>query len=143
MPYTRNITIDEFVFFITMMFINGKPVSPIQSVLTLALIVGGLAVMVFFLLPVIGTLLVVFALAVVGLILYGMYYKWRYGDPVKKMQEELARKMASQMNPQAYASEQTRQEATKTDTRSSQTRTGVKRTTTIEDAVIVEEVTRR
>lgn len=120
------------------LYINGRPVNPIVTFLVSAVVLAGVVGLGILLLPVIGGLFVIALIAVGGIALYGAYCRWRYGDPFARMQkqaEEILRRRASvqtEENQQRNA-----QEAEGT------ARTGVKRTTTIEDAVVVEEIRRK
>lgn len=113
-----------------MIYINGRGVSPFATILVIALCV----LLGVLLLPVIGGLFLVFLLFVLCLALYGIYWRWRHGDPIKRMQEELAARMkGEEMREEPF-------KETATEKRANQTRVGVKRVTEVEDAVIVEEI---
>ncbi len=115
-----------------MIYINGRGVNPFATILVIALCV----VLGVLLLPVIGGLLLAFLIFVLCVALYGIYWRWRHGDPIKRMQEELAARMqGAEGEPREEPF--TRPEKEK---RANQTRVGVKRVTEVEDAVIVEEI---
>ncbi len=114
-----------------MIYINGRGVSPLATILVIALCV----VLGVLLLPVIGGLFLFFLIFVLGVALYGIYWRWRHGDPIKRMQEELA----ARMNGETETREEVFKETPK-EKRSNQARVGVKRVTEVEDAVIVEEI---
>jgi len=115
-------------------YINGRGVNPLVTIVALVL----LALMGFLLLPILGGLFLVFLFFVAGLFLYGLYWRWRHGDPLKQMQEELAKKMAEQS--ENYGAQSQKDEAPNTMAR---TKVGVKRSAEVEDAVIVDEIERR
>ena len=89
-----------------------------------------------------------FLAVIAGLSLYGIYWRWRHGDPFTRMQEEIKAQMkqAERFEEQA---ERESQEQSPFDVRERQTpqgkraRVGVKRVTEVEDAVIVDEISRR
>lgn len=114
-----------------MIYINGRGVSPFATILVIALCV----LLGVLLLPVIGGLLLAFLIFVLCVALYGVYWRWRHGDPIKRMQEELA----ARMQGESETREEPFNEAPK-EKRTNQTRVGVKRVTEVEDAVIVEEI---
>lgn len=113
-----------------MIYINGRGVSPFATILVIALFV----VLGVLLLPVIGGLLLAFLIFVLCVALYGIYWRWRHGDPIKRMQEELAARMG-QEKPREEVFKHTEKQK-----HPNQTRVGVKRVTEVEDAVIVEEI---
>lgn len=120
-----------------MIIFNGRPVNPFSSVLFFLVLIG----LGWLLLPLLGGLLLIFLLVIAGFVLYGLYWKWRYGDPVKKMREEFMRTMNGDATAQndTYASPEPPKDATK----ATRVRAGIKRTQTVEDAVIVDEVSRK
>ncbi len=113
-----------------MIYINGRGVSPFATILVIALFV----ILGVLLLPVIGGLLLAFLIFVLCLALYGIYWRWRHGDPIKHMQEELAARMRQEQQREEPFEEPAKEK------RANQTRVGVKRVTEVEDAVIVEEI---
>ncbi len=113
-----------------MIYINGRGVSPFATILVIALCV----LLGVFLLPVIGGLLLAFLIFVLCVALYGIYWRWRHGDPIKRMQEELAARMKGEKMREEPFKEPAKEK------RANQTRVGVKRVTEVEDAVIVEEI---
>lgn len=120
------------------LYINGKRVNPIVSFLSTVAVVALLIGAFVFLLPLIGGLIVVALLAVLGLIGYGVYYRWRHGDPL----ENLRKKMAEQAQREAYGSMNSHTASQKESQREFD-KNGVRRRTEIEDAVVIEEVQRR
>lgn len=124
------------------LYINGRPVNPIVTFLVSAVILAGFVGLGILLLPVIGGLFLVALIAIGCIALYGMYCRWRYGDPFARMQrqaEEVLRRRANSQQAEAP-----RQEAPESeDLRSGEARTGIKRTTVIEDAIVVEEIRRK
>ena len=92
------------------------------------------------LLPVIGGILLFVLICVAALALYGVYWRWRHGDPLenlrKRMQEEMrAQEDAEDRVAEARAPEEGLKPGDKA-------QAGVKRTTVVEDAVVVEEIKR-
>ncbi|MBO5659172.1 MAG: hypothetical protein J6S08_07080 [Duodenibacillus sp.] len=120
------------------LYINGKRVNPIVSILSTVAFVAMLVAAFVFLLPLIGGLIVVALLAILGLIGYGFYYRWRHGDPL----ENLRKKMAEQAQQEAYGSMNARPSTQKETPREFE-KSGVRRKTEVEDAVVVDEVRRR
>ena len=119
------------------LYINGRPVNPVVAFLASAVVLAGLVGLAILLLPIIGGLFLA-ALIFVGCVaLYGLYSRWRYGDPFARMQkqaEEMLRHRAGEPQNQERADD---------DLKAGQARTGIKRTTVIEDAVVVEEIKRK
>ena len=125
-----------------MIFINGRGVNPLVTIAAIAVIVF-LGIL---LLPIIGGLFLVFLAVVVGLSLYGIYWRWRHGDPFKRMQDELNAQMqqAREFEEQAERSEEAPFNAKERQTpQGKRARVGIKRVTEVEDAVIVDEISRR
>lgn len=121
------------------LYINGRPVNPIVTFLVSVAVLAGIVGLGILLLPVIGGLFMVALIAIGGVALYGMYCRWRYGDPFERMQkqaEEMLHRRA-QGHEQDAMHPQAREEA---EFKSGEARTGIKRRTTIEDAVVVEEI---
>ena len=118
------------------------PVNPIVTFLVSAVILAGFVGLGILLLPVIGGLFLIALIAIGCIALYGMYCRWRYGDPFVRMQkqaEEALRRRANSRDQDAA-----RQEVPESDDlRSGEARTGIKRTTVIEDAIVVEEIRRK
>ena len=127
-----------------MVFINGRGINPLVTIAAIALIIF----IGILLLPIIGGLFLVFLAVIAGLSLYGIYWRWRHGDPFTRMQEEIKAQMkqAERFEEQA---ERESQEQSPFDVRERQTpqgkraRVGVKRVTEVEDAVIVDEISHR
>lgn len=127
-----------------MIFINGRGVNPLVTIAAIAVIIF----IGILLLPIIGGLFLVFLAVIAGLSLYGIYWRWRHGDPFKRMQEELNAQMKQAEGFEEQA-ERESQEQAPFDARERQTpqgkraRVGVKRVTEVEDAVIVDEISHR
>lgn len=126
------------------LYINGRPVNPIVTFLVSAVVLAGIVGLGILLLPIIGALFVVLVIVVACIALYGMYSRWRYGDPFARMQKQaeeiLRRRAAAELNPNQPAAESRTSDE---EVREGQARTGVKRTTVVEDAVVVEEIRRK
>lgn len=121
------------------LYINGRPVNPIVTFLASAVVIAGIIGLGILLLPVIGGLFVIALLIVAGIALYGAYCRWRYGDPFAQMQkqaEEILRRRARPQEEQPQ--QQTAQD--EPDLKAGTARTGIKRVTVVEDAVVVEEI---
>ena len=99
-----------------MLYINGRPIHPLISFLVSVAAVAAVIGLGILLLPIIGGIMIFVLFCVAAIAAYGFYYRWRYGDPFKRAQEEMLRGEA---------------------------KTGIRRTTIIEDAVVVQEVRRR
>lgn len=123
------------------LYINGRPVNPIVTFLVSAAVITGIIGLGILLLPVIGGIFLLVLLLIAGVAVYGMYCRWRYGDPFARMQKQaeemLRRRTASEEAEVRQASSE------KEDLKAGTARTGIKRTTTVEDAVVVEEIRRR
>ena len=72
-----------------MIFINGRGINPLVTIAAIALIIF----IGILLLPIIGGLFLVFLAVIAGLSLYGIYWRWRHGDPFTRMQEEIKAQM--------------------------------------------------
>ena len=113
------------------LYINGRPVNPIVQFLVSAVVLAA----------VVGIGILLFVLiCVAALALYGVYWRWRHGDPLenlrKRMQEEMrAQEDAEDRVAEARAPEEGLKPGDKA-------QAGVKRTTVVEDAVVVEEIKR-
>lgn len=122
------------------LYINGRPVNPLISILVTALVLAGVIGLALLLLPLIGGVLLFILICGLAVAAYGVYYRWRYGDPLKAMQQaaeqELKRRAQAQQTGGAMPEQNT-------PLRKDEVRTGVRRTTTVEDVTIVEEVRRR
>lgn len=122
------------------MYINGRPVNPVVSILISAIVIAGLIGLGILLLPIIGSILLFILVCVAALAIYGVYYRWRYGDPLAKMQQEVARHMQRRaQGASAQAAPQDIDEPVK----KGLVRTGIRRTTTVEDVEVVEEIRHR
>ena len=130
-----------------MVYINGRPIHPLVSFLVSVAVIPGMIGLGVLLLPVIGGIFLFVLLCVAAIALYGVYYRWRYGDPFKRAQDEMLRRMQAAAGGAAFE-EHARQNPESTPEAEpavpkGEARTGVRRTTVIEDAVVVEEVRRR
>ncbi len=125
-------------------YINGRTVNPIVSFLVSAVVLAGVVALGIVLLPLVGGILLFILLCVLGIALYGVYYRWRYGDPIKRMQEEVVRQMHRRAQG-GYASAGNSEETSteQSSLKKGQVRTGVRRTTTVEDVTVVREIQRR
>lgn len=121
-----------------MLIINGRGVSPLVSLLVAVGLIG----LGFLLLPLIGGVVLVILLVLIGFYLYSLYWKWRHGDPMAELQKRMAEAMAgaARTNTQTGTSRQDEEVDT---TPRGKTRVGIKRVTVVEDAVIVDEVSRK
>ncbi|MGN1209009.1 MAG: hypothetical protein ACI4SV_01800 [Duodenibacillus sp.] len=128
-----------------MLYINGRPVNPIVSFLMSALVLAGVVMLGILLLPLIGGILLFVLFVGLAVVLYGAYLRWRHGDPIKKMQEEAVKAMQSRAWASGAQSDTAAQSVRRTDeaVRGNEVRTGVRRTTTVEDVEVVEEIRRR
>ncbi len=123
-------------------FINGRPINPIVSFLVTAAVAAGLIGLGILLLPFIGGVLLFILLLGLGVVCYGAYYRWRYGDPLKRMQEAAVKEMQRRAQGQTRADGPTVDESDAT-LKKGQVRTGVRRISTVEDVTVVEEIRRR
>lgn len=112
------------------LYINGRPVNPIVTFLAGAAVIACMIGLGILLLPIIGGLFVIALIAVVCIALYGAWCRWRYGDPFAQMQKKAEAMMR-------------REERRGGDLKPGTARTGIRRTTTVEDAVVVEEIRRK
>lgn len=124
------------------LYINGRPVNPLVSLLVSAVILAGVIGLGILLLPIVGGILLFVLLCVLAIALYGAYYRWRYGDPMKRMQEAVLKEMQRRAQGDSDTPAQGFEE-TETPLKKDQVRTGVRRTTTIEDVAVVGEIRRR
>lgn len=116
-------------------YINGRAVNPIASFVVSVLAVAVTVGLVILLLPIIGGILLLALVAVVALMAYGAYYRWKNADAIRQMQQNINAAFGG-----AGMSEEP-QEAAKREFRTAvKTKTGVKRTSTVDDAVVVEEI---
>lgn len=125
------------------LYINGRPVNPIVSLLVSAVVAAGVIALGILLLPVIGGIILFILLCLAGIALYAAWWRWRNGDPFKRMQQELNR-----MREGGGAGGAGGFPGAEAGTRSpaggrNQVRTGVRRTTVVEDVTVVEEIPRR
>lgn len=131
---------ERFVHTAMALYINGRPVNPIVQFLVSAVVLAAVVGIGILLLPVIGGILLFVLICVAALALYGVYWRWRHGDPLenlrKRMQEEMrAQEDAEDRVAEARAPEEGLKPGDKA-------QAGVKRTTVVEDAVVVEEIKR-
>lgn len=131
-----------------MLYINGRPIHPIVSFVASVAVIAAMIGLGILLLPVIGGIVIFVLFCVAALALYGLYYRWRYGDPFKRAQEEMLRRMQGAASGETFREDsgaEARAETTSGEpvVRKGEARTGVRRTTVIEDAVVVEEIRRR
>ena len=134
------ILLTKFVHTAMALYINGRPVNPIVQFLVSAVVLAAVVGIGILLLPVIGGILLFVLICVAALALYGVYWRWRHGDPLenlrKRMQEEMrAQEDAEDRVAEARAPEEGLKPGDKA-------QAGVKRTTVVEDAVVVEEIKR-
>ena len=113
------------------LYINGRPVNPIVTFLVSAVVIAGIIGF--------GGLFVIALLIVAGIALYGAYCRWRYGDPFTQMQKQAEEMLRRRARPQE---EQPQQQTVQDepDLKTGTARTGIKRVTVVEDAVVVEEI---
>ncbi len=123
------------------LYINGRPVNPIVTFLAGAAVIACMIGLGILLLPIIGGLFVIALIAVVCIALYGAWCRWRYGDPFAQMQKKAEAMMRRE--EQAEAADEPREERRGGDLKPGTARTGIRRTTTVEDAVVVEEIRRK
>ena len=124
---------------------NGKKVNPLVSFIGTAVVLAAVICFILLLLPFIGGVLLFGVICVAGLVLYGMWYRWRYGDPLERMNRRFAEavRAAQEGTAQASSSAASRSETRGEAARSGLVKTGVRRTSRVEDADVVEEVRRR
>lgn len=125
-------------------YLNGRPVNPIVSFLVSAAVLAGVIGLGILLLPLVGGILLFILFAGVAIACYGAYYRWRYGDPFKRMQEEAVKEMNRRAQGQ-YADEPRADGPSVDDMplKKGEVRTGVRRTTTVQDVTVVEEIRHR
>ena len=125
------------------LYINGRPVNPIVQLLGTALVIAAVIGLGILLLPLIGGILVFLLLCFVGLALYGWYWRWRHGDPLEALKRRMAREMRGEEDREDAAYEARAEDKTTGMRPGDRAKTGVRRTTVVEDAVVVEEIRRR
>ena len=76
-----------------MLYINGRPIHPLVSFVASVTVIAAMIGLGVLLLPVIGGIMIFVLLCVAALALYGLYYRWRYGDPFKRAQEQMMNRM--------------------------------------------------
>ena len=125
------------------LYINGNPVTPIVHILGTAQVFAAVIGMGIQLLPLIGGILVFLLLCFVGLALYGWYWRWRHGDPVEALKRRMAREMRGEEDREDAAYEARAEEKTTGLRPGDRAKTGVRRTSVLEDDLVVEEIRRR
>ena len=90
-----------------------------------------------------GGIMIFVLFCVAAIAAYGFYYRWRYGDPFKRAQEEMLKRMQQAAGGSAGGRQQTAAPSEEPEVRRGEAKTGIRRTTIIEDAVVVQEVRRR
>ncbi len=115
-----------------MIYVNGRGLSPLATI-------AAIAACIFFgilLLPILSGLFIAILLFILVVVLYGIYWRWRHGDPLKHMQEELAARMQAKAEGRETHREDPKEAKAEPANR---TRVGVKRVAEVEDAVIIDE----
>ena len=122
-----------------MLYINGRPIHPLISFLVSVAAVAAFIGLGILLLPIIGGIMIFVLFCVAAIAAYGAYYRWRYGDPFAQMQKQAEEMLRRRARPQE---EQPQQQTVQDepDLKAGTARTGIKRVTVVEDAVVVEEI---
>lgn len=120
--------------------VNGRPVNPIVSLLASAAVIAFMVALGFFLLPLIGGLFLFGLFMLIVVALYGVYWRWRHGDPVENLRKQMEQAEAA-MNGQTQASPM--REGAGASRNSNVQAVGVRRTVVVEDAEVVEEIDRQ
>ncbi len=119
-------------------YVNGRPVNPIVSLLASAAVIALMVALGIFLLPLIGGLFLFGIFVLLAFALYGVYWRWRHGDPIDNLRKQMQQAEAA-MNGQAQAYGQAESRAERNaDVQS----VGVRRTVVVEDAEVVQEIDR-
>ena len=133
-----------------MLYINGRPIHPLVSFVASVVVIAAMIGLGVLLLPVIGGIMIFVLLCVAALAFYGLYYRWRYGDPFKRAQEQMMNRMREAASGQGFreaaggaSNAAASAAAAEPAVRKGEARTGVRRTTVIEDAVVLEEIRHR
>ena len=71
------------------LYINGRPVNPIVQFLVSAVVLAAVVGIGILLLPVIGGILLFVLICVAALALYGVYWRWRHGDPLENLRKRM------------------------------------------------------
>ena len=122
------------------LYINGRPVNPIVQFLVSAVVLAAVVGIGILLLPVIGGILLFVLICVAALALYGVYWRWRHGDPLENLRKRMQEEMRAQEDAEDRVAEaRAPEEGLKP---GDEAQAGVKRTTVVEDAVVVEEIKR-
>lgn len=122
------------------LYINGRRINPIVQILVSALLIAAAIGLGILLLPLIGGILLFILICIAGLALYGVYWRWRYGDPLKTLRD----RMRAQEEAQDRAAEGFQRETASSSMKpGDKAPAGIRRTTVVEDAVVVEEIKRR
>ncbi|MBQ9241483.1 MAG: hypothetical protein IJ164_09175 [Duodenibacillus sp.] len=122
-------------------YINGRPVNPIVSLLASAAVIAFMIALGIFLLPLIGGLFVFGLFVLLAFALYGAYWRWRHGDPIDNLRKQMAQAEAAMRGETPEAARA--YEEPKSASRSASVQAvGVRRTVVVEDAEVVEEIDR-
>jgi len=120
--------------------VNGRPVNPIVSLLASAAVIAFMIALGIFLLPLIGGLFLFGLFVLIGLALYGAYWRWRHGDPVENLRKQMEQAEAA-MSGQAQADPVS--EGSGASRNPNVQAVGIRRTVVVEDAEVVEEIDRQ
>lgn len=126
-----------------MLYINGRPIHPLISFLVSVAAVAAFIGLGILLLPIIGGIMIFVLFCVAAIAAYGAYYRWRYGDPFKRAHEEMIKRMQQAAGGAANSRQSTARPSEEPEVPRGEAKTGIRRTTVIEDAVVVEEIRRR
>ncbi|MCF0252758.1 MAG: hypothetical protein HUK26_00285 [Duodenibacillus sp.] len=107
------------------------------SYLVAAVMACGMVAAGILLLPVLGGILLLFLVLLLSIVLYGAYYRWRYGDPFKQMREQMQRAYSG------FAGSEDAQPREESRAAPDKLRVGVRRTTTVDEVEVVSEVRKR
>lgn len=119
--------------------VNGKEPNPLVQIACGILVLAVAAGIFVLLLPVLGFIALLLAVVAAAIVLYGLYIRWRYGS----VPAYLASRMQRDVEQAQAAAQAQEREQTFGDVGPNRARTGVKRTTIISDAQVVEEIRRR
>jgi hypothetical protein len=121
-------------------YINGRPVNPIVSLLASAAVIAFMIALGIFLLPLIGGLFLFGLFVLIAFALYGAYWRWRHGDPIDNLRKQMAQAEAA-MRGEARPDERAYEEPKPARGATVQA-VGVRRTVIVEDAEVVQEIDR-
>ena len=121
-------------------YINGRPVNPIVSLLASAAVIAFMIALGIFLLPLIGGLFLFGLFVLIAFALYGAYWRWRHGDPIDNLRKQMAQAEAA-MRGEAPSEERAYEEPKPSRGANVQS-VGVRRTVIVEDAEVVQEIDR-